>query len=345
MAVGRFFCVGLPLVLTIASLIALLVATLSGVTHNSLYIFRVNVTDLSVNPSTIANLDGLINNLKLNSRADIPAGNIPDLAAGNITAGKLGLDELYDVTLWGFCTTSHDGKRECTKSRFDWASEELNTTWIDNLGTVAGVKIKLPDEVQDGLKAFRALVKWTEVAFVVALIALGVELVVGVFSNCSRVVSCLTWLTAGIAAILVGIAAGLATAMGTVVVGTFEASARSYGVRSSIGGKFLAAAWIAFAFALAAAFFWLFTICCCKPEHRSRSGHHGHSNNRHSNDGEKLLPSTAYAPLGNETQMSGAYGNDNQQSQLSRPYPSHPPRYPGGTGRADLAYEPYSHRT
>ncbi|KAM4058494.1 SUR7/PalI family protein [Hirsutella rhossiliensis] len=336
MGVGRFFCVGLPLVLTIASIIALLVATLSGVTHNSLYIFRVNISDLSVNPSTLGNLDGLISNLKLNGRADLPTGNI--------TAGNLGLNEAFDVTLWGFCTTSQDGKRECTKAQFDWASQELNTTWIENLGTVAGVKVKLPTEVQDGLNAFRTLVKWTEVAFIVALIALGVELVVGVFSNFSRVVSCLTWLTAGIAALLVGIAAGLATAMGTIVIGTFEAAARSYGVRGDVGGRFLAAAWIAFAFALGAAFFWLFTICCCKPEHRSRSGFRGTNNNRHSNDGEKLIPARGYAPLGNESHMSGAYGDANQQSQLNQPYSSQPPRYPGGTGRTDLAYEPYSHR-
>ncbi|KAF4504276.1 hypothetical protein G6O67_008448 [Ophiocordyceps sinensis] len=336
MGVGRFFCVGLPLVLTLASIIALLVATLSGVTHNSLYIFRVNVSDLSVNPSALGNVDGLIGNLKLNGRADLPAGNI--------TAAKLGLGDVYDVTLWGFCTTSRDGKRECTQARFDWASQQLNTSWIENMGAPAGVKVALPNEVQQGLNAFGTLVKWTEVAFVVALVALGVELVVGVFSNFSRVLSCLTWLTAGIAALLVGIAAGLATAMGTVVIGTFETAARPYGVRGSVGGQFLAAAWIACALAIGAAFFWLLTVCCCKPEHRSRSGFRGNHDNRHSNDGEKLIPSRGYAPLGNENHMSGAYGDANQQTQLNQPYPSHPPRYPGGPGRTDMAYEPYSHR-
>lgn len=169
MGVGRFFCVGLPLILTLASIIALLVATLSGVTHNSLYIFRLNVSDLSVNPSAFGNLDSLAGNLKLDARADLPIGNI--------TAGKIGLGEVYDVTLWGFCTTSQDGKRECTKAQFDWASRELNTTWIEGMGSVAGVKVDLTNEVKQSLRAFSALAKWTAVAFIIALAALGVELI------------------------------------------------------------------------------------------------------------------------------------------------------------------------
>lgn len=140
---------------------------------------------------------------------------------------------------------------------------------------------------------------------------------VGIFSKFSRVVSCLTCLTAAIAAALVGIAAGLATAMGTVVVGTLETAARAYGVKGTVGGNFLAAA-----------FFWLFTICCCKPEHRGRGG-----DKRNHGDGEKLIPSKGYAPLGNDSHMTGAYG---------QPYASQPPHY---AGRTNLAYEPYSHRT
>ncbi|PHH85538.1 hypothetical protein CDD83_283 [Cordyceps sp. RAO-2017] len=337
MAVGRFVCVSVPLVLTIAAIISLLVATLSGVTHNSLYVFRVNISGLSVNPSSLGDLRNLVNIPQVKPRADLPAilGKLP-LAGGNITAAAFGVGGVVDVNLWGFCTTDKDGKRECTKSQFDWASRELNTTRLEGLGDAVGVKVNLPNEVQDGLKAFAALAKWTEVAFIVALVALGIELVVGILSTFSRVISCLTWLTAGVTAVLVGVAAGLATAMGSLVVGTVEATARAYGVKGDIGGRFLAACWLAFAFATAAAFFWFFTICCCKPgDRRSRGGGVRH---RDTPDGEKLMPSRAYAPIGNENEMSG--GGFAHQG----PTPSHPPRYPGGTGRADLAYEPYSHR-
>lgn len=335
MGIGRFVCVAVPILLTIASIIALLVATLSGVAHNSFFLFRVNVTDLSINP---ANLDNIAN--KLGAGLKIRA----DVQTSNITAGNLGLDDIYDVNLWGYCSTDKSGKRECTKAQFNWASTKLNTTWIENFGSVAGVKISLPKEIKDALNVFKTVTKWTEVAFIIALVALGIELFVGIFASCSRVVSCLTWLVASITAVLVGAAAGLATAMATIVIGSVEGTAKYYGVKGSFDTKFLAAVWIATAFAIGAAFFWLFTICCCKPEHRSRNAYGG---NKHQNiDGEKLLPKSGYAPLSNEHEMSGGFYNPNQQQSqfAAQPYSSQPPRHPSGTGRTDLAYEPYSHR-
>lgn len=326
MGVGRFACVALPIALTLASMVALLVATLSGVTHNNLYVFRVNVTDLSVNP---ASLDGIASSL---------AGRAADAQTSNITAGNLGLADVYDVNLWGFCATgaNTNGTRDCTAARFDWASTHLNATWIEEFGSAAGVRIRLPDEVKDALAAFRAVAKWTEVAFIVALVVLAVELFVGIFATCSRAASCLTWLIATATAVLVGAAAGLATAMATVVVGSVETTARFYGVRGDVGTRFLATVWLAAAFAIGAAFFWLLTICCCKPEPRARAA----ARRSQIDDGEKLLPTRGYAPLSNDGEMSGA-----QQGQFAQPYPTaQPPRYPGGSGRADLAYEPYSHR-
>ncbi|KAJ6442922.1 integral membrane protein [Purpureocillium lavendulum] len=329
MGVGRFFCVALPLILTIGAIVSLLVATLSGVVHNNLYVFQVNVTDLSINP---ANFDNIAN--KLGGRAD-------NAQTSNITAGNLGLDQVYDINLWGYCSTNKDGKRDCIKARFDWASHELNTTWIEDFGAAAGAKIQLPKEVKDALKVFRTVTKWTEVAFIIALVALGVELVVGIFANCSRIASCLTWLVASLAAVLVGASAGLATAMATIVVGTVEGTGKFYGVEGKIGGQFLAAVWIATAFAIGAAFFWLFTICCCKPEHRKRSAHRASKHD----DGEKLLPTRGYSPLTSDHEMSSGYYNPNQQQnqQFAHNFSSQP-RYPSGNGRSDLAYEPYSHR-
>ncbi|KND91399.1 hypothetical protein TOPH_03999 [Tolypocladium ophioglossoides CBS 100239] len=331
MGVGRFFCVALPILLTIASIVALLIATLSGVAHNSFYLFRVNVTDLSINPANLGNIAN-----KLGVGLKIRADNVQ---TSNITAGNLGLDNIYDVNLWGYCSTDKAGKQTCTKAQFDWASTKLNTTWIENFGSTAGVKISLPKEIKDALNVFCTVTKWTEVAFIIALVALGIELFVGIFASCSRVVSCLTWLAASITALLVGAAAGLATAMANIVIGSVESTAKFYGVEGSFDTKFLAAVWIATAFAIGAAFFWLFTICCCKPERRSRNKHQ-------STDGEKLLPNSGYAPLSNEHEMSSGFYNPNQQQShfAAQPYSSPPPHYPNGTGRSDLAYEPYSHR-
>lgn len=319
MGFGRFVCVALPLVLTLAAIVALLVATLSGVSHQSL--FRVNVSGLSVDSVRLGSIASQLGINGLGTRAD---------GVGNITAARLGLD-VYDMTLWGFCRTAGDGARDCTKAQFDWASHYFNTTWLDNLGAVTGVKVALPCEVENGLHIYRTVNKWTEVAFVVALVALGLELLGGVLASQSRVASCLTWL-----------AAGLATALASIVAGAVEGTARPYGVTATVGGPFLAAAWITFALAAGAAFFWLFTICCCMPEHcGSRSPYRRAASKHRNTDSEKLLPAT-YAPLGNGHEMSGAAGhNANRHSHLGHHNAAQPPRYPGGS---DMAYEPYSHR-
>ncbi|KAF7546600.1 hypothetical protein G7Z17_g8322 [Cylindrodendrum hubeiense] len=316
MGVGRFFCVALPFALTVGSIIFLLVGTLSGVADKSLYIFRLNTQNLSLGENVI---DDYISNL--GSRA---------AKKDNITAADLNLGKYYDVSLWNYCATSMKGKRTCVDPKFDWAASALNTTWIEHFGSAAGVEVDIPDEITSAIKAFNKVMKWTEVAFVAALIALAIEIVLGIFASCSTIMSCCTWIMAGIASLLVCAAAGLATATAAVVVGAVEASAKWYGVKAKINTTFLGVVWIAAAFAIGASLFWVFTICCCKPDHSSKR------KNRRS-DGEKLLPTKGYAPLGGDHEMtSGNYYNQNQsQSQYGAPR---------GAPRSDLAYEPYSHR-
>ncbi|KZZ92064.1 integral membrane protein [Moelleriella libera RCEF 2490] len=337
MGVGRFVCVAVPLVLTVASIIALLVATLSGVTHTQLWMFEIDTTNLSISPAEAANIAGKL-------------GVLPrQVKLGNISAADLGLANKYEVNLWGYCSTAPDGKRECTKAQFDWANSALNTSVLEQLTSATGVTLKLPNEIKNALKTFRTVTKWTEVAFIVALVALGAELVFGIFANCSRAVSCCTWLFASIAAVLVGVAAGLATAMSTVVVGSVEGTAKFYGVQGTVGGRFLAATWIGAAFAIGAAFFWIFTICCCKPDHRRKSGAAKYRDH-HNDGGEKLLPPTGtYRPLSHNYEMQGGSGGGGQPNGFYNPAQhqtgmSAGPRHPSGQGRTDLAYEPYTHR-
>ncbi|KHN96739.1 uncharacterized protein MAM_05295 [Metarhizium album ARSEF 1941] len=330
MGAGRVICVGLPLVLTVASIVALLIATLSGVAHNQLSMFRVNVTAMSISPADLRNLAG---SLGVNPRAD---------KTSNITAADLGLSNVYEVDLWGYCYTDSDNKRQCTKPKFDWANSALNTSYIEQLGKSTGVEgFKIPNEIQGALKTFRTVAKWTEVAFIVALLALGIQLALGILAICSRVASCVTWLVSGLTSILVGIAAGLSTAMASVVVGAIKGSKKFYGIEADIGVRFLATVWIATAFSMAAGFFWIFTICCCKPESR-RSGGKRHLDS----DGEKLMPNGgAYRPISHSYEMTSGQ-NDNYYSpnqQFHGGYSSGP-RHPAGHDRTDLAYEPYSHR-
>lgn len=325
MRAGRFVCVALPLILTVGAIIAYMVATLSGVAHSSLYIFRVDLSDLDIDDKSI---DDLVSNLGIFGRGTE--------STRGITAGNLGFADSYDVTLWGYCENKKDKDRECIKAQFNWAESRLQKDFLD---PIAGKNVELPDEIKTALNIFSTVTKFTEIAFVVALICLGVELFVGVFSNCTRIISCITSLISVVAIAFSLAASGLATAMALVVVSAIKTAGRTYGVKGNFNGAFLACIWIGFAFSLAAGLFWLFTLCCCKPDHREKRR----------SDGEKLIPSTGYYPIGNDHEMTG--GNNAYHNQYQSSYaPSynnssnHNTSSHHGYNNSDVAYEPFSHR-
>ncbi|KAI1477028.1 hypothetical protein K445DRAFT_314288 [Daldinia sp. EC12] len=355
MGVGRYVCVALPFILTVGSIIAMLIAGLTGVTNNGLYIFELDTRNVSIDASTVQNFLGNLTNLEsigdkidstvsnthkavsqniynhdnqISSRSPAPQDDV-DVSSiigsltgsgDNITAAELGIDKIYQFTLWNYCAISSDGAKNCTKAKFNWAAEDLNTSWVDEFGKQLGSNVTLPDEVNDTLDTFKSLIKWTEVVYVIAMIGLGLELVVGLFTACSRLVSCLTWVISGFATAFVIAAASMMTALAVIVVGVGKSSMEKYGGEASWNKNFLACIWIGVAFALGASFFWLFSVCCCKPENRpyNRGSHYG--------GGEKFVPSGSYAPLGENHNTGYNYGAPQR-----------------GGARSDLAYEPYSH--
>lgn len=141
--VGRFFCVALPFILTAASIICMLIVGLTGVTKTAgdLYMFRVNLTDLSISPASIASIADTItsrsdwhdssvlgtsgsstpasgsSSTTTSSAASASTSSVKasDVAAAsktsNITASDLTLDNLYDVTLWVSYATIPDPVR------------------------------------------------------------------------------------------------------------------------------------------------------------------------------------------------------------------------------------------
>ena len=330
---GRFVCVLVPFLLTLASLIAMLIAGLSGLADKSLYMFRVNVTDLSLSPASVSRiLDGTGFNAPSFDDLDLPdlsKIDIPDINIGkrqsqteNITAADLGLYNVYDVNMWNYCYTTQNGTRECTKGAFDWATHALNTTTGDfnSMLTSTGLNVSLPSEITNAVKAFGTVSKWTQVVFIIACVTLGIELFFGLFANCSRAFSCVTWLIAALATIATGAAAALATATSVIVVGAVEASSELYGIDAELNTRFLAAVWISVAFAIAAGLFWMFTICCCKPDHSSRR-----SRSRHGDEAEKFIPAgnggSGYSRLGEPSGYARqSYGPAQQHSGAYEPY-------------------------
>ncbi|EPE10098.1 integral membrane protein [Ophiostoma piceae UAMH 11346] len=340
-ACGRVICVALPFVLAVVSIVALLVAALSGVADKHMYMFEVNTTGLSISAtdavdilSTRAVLSGLaarsvgFHDTTLLSEKETSSSS-------NITASDLGLGNIYDINLWNYCETAQNGTRTCTKPKFDWAAKTLNSSenTLTNIISSTGLNLTIPSDIQDAIKVFSKLAKWTEVVFIIAFVALAVEIAFGLFTSCSRGIACLTFVIAIITVVAVVAAAAMATAMATVVVGAIKGAAGDYGVDASLDTSYLAALWIAAAAAVAASFFWMFTVCCCSPESRIRSRSHSGGNNGPIHMGDKP---NAYQPLHDPHQNAGfppnAYAPQYGQ-----------PRYPQG-GRSDLAYEPYSHQ-
>lgn len=352
--VGRFFCVAIPFILAVGSVIAMLVAGLAGVADKSLYMFQINTTDLSISPSTVAELldkakrdldtrmIGFHDPNQHKHSAEVDSSEVvtttttsetTSSTSSNITAADLDLMDLYDIGLWGWCYTAQNNTRQCTKPQFNWAGKTLNATTnnLKSIATSAGETLTLPTEITSAISAFSTVSKWTEVVFVIAIIALAVELFFGIFANCSRAFSCITMLVAMVATVAVCAFAAMATAMSTIITGAVDSSAKYYGVQADLNTKYLAAVWIAAAFATAAGFFWMFTVCCCAPDHSSRR-----SQVKHRDNGEKFVPVGAYQPLQEDGGYHAGYGNQHSNPQYGYAPQQYAPRREG-------AYEPYSH--
>lgn len=336
MGSGRFVCVAVPFGLTLASLICLLVAMLAGVTSKSLHMFEIKTQNLSISSSSLQNLADLA------KRDDISLSALTNAALGangndNITAADLDLADAYRVSLWNYCATTGT-KTNCTSAKFNWAAAALNTSTLEATASgITGTTVKLPSEMRGALKTFKVVSKWTQVAYIFAIIFCALELVLGLFGFCSRVGSCITSLISGISTASIFIASIMATVCSSLVVGAVKSTSRSYGVKGSLDTGFLAATWLAFAFSLGAGLFWTFTICCCASNDRS-------SSKRKSGDQEKLVG--AYHPVDDNTHYDNGFSGQqhgiyNQPPRTEYGVPMHnvKPMASGGNG----AYEPYSH--
>jgi len=322
MGFGRFVCVALPFGLTIASLVCTLIVMLSGITNHNLDMFEVNTKNLSISSSSLKNFENEVKRDLSLSHLTSAALNGKIDSGVNFTAADLGLADSYKVFMWNYCSTT-GSNTTCTKAKFDWAHSSLNTTAINEkaqaTSSAIGQNATLPKDVTNALKTYATVSKWTQVVYIIAFIITVLELVVGLFGFCSRAGSCVTYLVSGLATTAIISASILATASSAVVVAAVQSTSKAYGVKASIQTGFLSVTWLAVAFSIGAGLFWLFSICCCKAEHR---------NNK--KGGEKFIPTGSYQPIHDphtayQGQQHGIYDAGAQK-----------PIRGGG-------YEPYSH--
>jgi hypothetical protein len=111
--------------------------------------------------------------------------------------------------------------------------------------------------------------------------------------------------------------------MFATVTGAFNENLKSYGMHGSMGKNIYVTTWLAVAFSLGAALFWMLSTCCC-----SGRSPYNHKNTPRGVTAEKT-PYT-YEPLGPQAHTT-PYNNT-----------SYPPPPPPAQNRTN-AYEPFRH--
>lgn len=126
--------------------------------------FTVNNTGLDLVPGT--NLDNDVLNRVLNQAK----------AAANVK-------DFYTIYLWNYCSWDGSDKYSfCSKREAYFAFDPVEVWGLEK----TGVENAFPKQLQDGLKAYKAVSKWMFIAYLVALVATIVELVVGISALFSR---------------------------------------------------------------------------------------------------------------------------------------------------------------
>lgn len=310
---GRFACIFVPMVLTIASLVCQILV-FSGQTNKDmslprdLWFFKAVAKDFNRDPT--------------GDLPDIPNTDLDNklLQALQGVSTDKELKDFYLVGLWNYCEgdIKNDDKYEIThcsgrKANF-WFNPvdvwELKNTTADEL---------FPDKLQDGLNAYEKASKWMFTAFVIAICLTLAEFVVGIFAIFSRWGSLVTTIISTAQTVFMLAAAISATAIYAILAGVFESVLKPYNIRASLGRKMYITLWFAAAFSIASGFFWLISVCCC-------SGKSGHK--------KVNVEKTPYTYERVASPYLGARDGGHQLSSM----PSS-----GGHGTSGSAYEPFRH--
>jgi hypothetical protein len=325
MGAGRFVCVAIPFLLTIASLVCIFITMFSGTGLKSLNEFTVTPQNLNIAFPALQNLTNGNSIISATTTGSAIGAEISSIANTNITANSIGLQNSYQVYMFNYCyQNATNNNTWCSKAQYNWAVSALNTDYIQGNISAASIKATgqnatLPGAIKDALHTYATVSRWTQIVYIIALLLTVLEIIVGIFGFCSRIGSCLTYFVSGLSTTVVIAASALATTSSVVVVGALNTTVKQFGVTESVNTKFLAVTWLAALFSIAASLFWLFSACCCA----SSSPHR-----RQSRDSfEKPRgPNGSYQPINivNNQGAQPAYGH----------------AAPARTG----GYEPYSHQ-
>ncbi|KAF2755124.1 integral membrane protein [Pseudovirgaria hyperparasitica] len=261
---GRFACIFVPMGLTIASLLCLLLVFLGGLSKSnalgSLYFMQLDASNFTANPD-----------LSAVDFTDID-DQFLDMFKSSFAKGDL--KDFYNIYIWNYCDGTADDKSG--DKTIDHCSSRQAAYWF-NVKEVwgmdgAALADHFPKALDDGLKVYEKVAKFMFACYTVAFWVTVAEIVVGILAIFSRWGSLCTTIVSTAAGIFVTAAAITSTALFATFTGIVNTSLKPYHIHASMSTKMLAIVWLAVAFNVGAGFFWLISTCCCSgksdPKHK-----------------------------------------------------------------------------
>ena len=268
---GRAVCIFVPMLLTIITLIFLIMIGLGSTNAKNSYLS--NLYFLQVNTTAVTGSPDFSNN---------PANDFTDPAAKS-PDGKIVVQNFYTIGLWNYCAGNGDNVTrsalafgQAAAQRADFCTPR-QLQYAFDFKQVWGLSGTAADKVLGG-SAFAPILlryqsswsKWLSTLYILATVAAGAELLVGIGGLFSRLGSLFTTLSALVTTAFATSFAGLATAcfFGLGAAGNQDMMPNP-GITFRAGAAMFAYMWLAAVCSLAAALFWAFSSCCCSGRERA----------------------------------------------------------------------------
>jgi hypothetical protein len=258
----RFACIFLPMLLTIASLILLIMVGLGGTNYQNDYIS--NIYFLQAN-TTLAAANSSLTNM----------ASTPDSVLINPSTHTIVMENFYTISLWNYCAggggnvtksilslgsqTSH-AVDFCTGRQMNFYFDPrdvwgFNTTFSNVL---FGPDLNNYLDYYQGTSA-----KYMTTLYILAVTFTGLELILGFTGICSRLGSLFTTL-ASIITLAFNLAfAGLSTATYFNLEVAFNNALSQDGITFAIGKTMFIYIWVSVFCSIVSVAFWSFSACCC----------------------------------------------------------------------------------
>lgn len=244
-----------PLIFSLVALCFTLLVIISGTSsHNDLsdvYFMKINTTDI------------------------VPS-SVPNSAAYNSVAQSLGLHDFYQASLWGYC--EGDNGKNGTEN-VTYCSTPQGLYWFDPVSIFEnelfnGQSVVIPASIQADFNKVETASHWMFAMYIVAVILIFLEVLVGFTTLCSRVGSAITAIVSFLAFLFIAAATVVAQVMFVIYRNAINNTITEFNVQASLGSAMFAFSWIATAAAAAAFIGFFFGICCGTGESRrwSRRG-------------------------------------------------------------------------